>query len=110
MRTTRNPNTAKGYTTNDKDMNFKQPIASNQETKNWVTKETKFKTRNQELSQVGKQKKSRNKNENQENRDPIVTLKAIAKLRVNLDKGIIIIIVMVVVFGLVFLHARHVHH
>ena len=52
------PNTAKGYTTNDKDMNFKQPIASNQETKNWVTKETQFKARNQEFSQLGKQKKN----------------------------------------------------
>ena len=29
-------------------MNFKQPIASNQETKNWVTKETQFRASNQE--------------------------------------------------------------
>ena len=32
--------------------------ASNQETKNWVTKETQFKARNQEFSQLGKQKKN----------------------------------------------------
>ena len=33
-------------------MNFKQPIASNQETKNWVTKDTQIKPSNPEISQL----------------------------------------------------------
>ena len=68
------PNTANTASSTDKDMIFKPPItskqetknlvtketqfkASKQETKNWVTKETKFKARNRELSQLGKKKK-----------------------------------------------------
>lgn len=50
------PNNAKGYTTNDKDMNFKQPIASNQETKNWLSKDTQIKPSNPEFSQLGNQR------------------------------------------------------
>ena len=40
-------------------MKFKQPIASNQETNKWVIKDTKFKARNQEFSQLGKEKKKK---------------------------------------------------
>ena len=50
------------------------------------------------------------KKKNPENRDLVVALKAVAELRVNLDEGIIIVIVMVVAFGLIFLLAKHVHH
>ena len=39
-------------------MKFKQPIASNQETNKWVIKDTKFKARNQEFSQLCKEKKN----------------------------------------------------
>ena len=46
-------------------MKFKQPIASNQETNKWVIKDTKFKARNQEFSQLGKEKKKKKK-KNQE--------------------------------------------
>ena len=38
-------------------MNFKQPIASNQETNKRVTKETQFKASNQDFSQQPKKKK-----------------------------------------------------
>ena len=41
-------------------MKFKQPIASNQETNKWVIKDTKFKARNQEFSQLCKEKKKKN--------------------------------------------------
>ena len=37
-------------------MNFKQPIASNQETNKWVTKGTQFKASNQDFSQQQQQK------------------------------------------------------
>ena len=37
-------------------MNFKQPIASNQETKNWVSKDTQIKPSNPEFSQLGNQR------------------------------------------------------
>lgn len=40
----------------------------------------------------------------------VVAVKAVAELGVNLDEGIIIVIVMVVAIGLVLLLARHVHH
>ena len=48
-------------------MNFKQPIASNQETNKRVTKETQFKASNQDYSQQQKKKK------NPQNRDLVVT-------------------------------------
>ena len=54
--TTRNSQHCKRYTTNDKDMNFKQPIASNQETKNWVSKDIQIKPSNPEFSQLGNQR------------------------------------------------------
>ena len=40
-------------------MNFKQPIASNQETDKWVTKETQFKVSNQEFFQQEKKQKKK---------------------------------------------------
>ena len=50
-------------------MNFKQPIASNQETNKRVTKETQFKASNQDFSQQQKKKKKKNP----QNRDLVVT-------------------------------------
>ena len=49
------PNIAKGYTTNDKDMNFKQPIDGNQETKNWVSKDTQIIPSNPETRTLNNQ-------------------------------------------------------
>ena len=55
-------------------MKFKQPIASNRETNKWVIKDTKFKARNQEFSQLCKEKKKKTnkQKENPENRDLVV--------------------------------------
>jgi hypothetical protein len=44
-------------------MYFKQPIPSNQETKNWVLKYTQFKASKQEFSHLGKPKKEKRKNQ-----------------------------------------------
>ena len=44
-------------------MYFKQPIPSNQETKNWVLKYTQFKASKQEFSHLGKPKKPKRKKE-----------------------------------------------